>query len=109
MASGYGASPRGTMVVVQDRSHEAGLRASHRWRLADGSFHDVPAIVLATGARGGLHVYFLPRSLSHISDVQFARAPVEGEAPRVAKSVGPDLRTGRWPANERIARGDGVG
>src|SRR2546427_11156549 len=89
------ADPGVLMVVLRarPRAHDrpilAPLLLLDRERV--DAAHPVPAVVLAALRGGGLEVDFLPDVLTDVGDVEVARLPVEGEGPRVADAVGPDL------------------
>ena len=75
-----------------DRPRRCSIRSSRRRR--------------AGRARGEVDLLF--GVLADVADDQIAGAPVEGEAPRIAQPVGPDLRTPPRPGREWIARWDRV-
>src|SRR2546430_17018695 len=73
------------------------------------SLHDALPILVGAGAVAAAgEVDLLLGVLAHVADDQIARGPVEGEAPRIAQPVGPDLRTPPSSNRERIARRDRV-
>src|SRR5690606_33725994 len=55
------------------------------------SFHDVPAIIFATGAVGWLKAHFFPLILAHIGNKQVSRLPIKAKAPRIAQPERPNF------------------
>src|ERR1051325_9198604 len=101
IAAGDGAAEG--VAVFEDGHGQAGGGAAHGVVTVE-AFHDGPAVVLAAGAAGGLEVDFFVDVLADVADPEVAGLAVEGEAPRVAQAVRPDL-----PARgEGVARGDGI-
>jgi hypothetical protein len=113
VAAGHRAAGAGSRVL-EDRVGEAAggaARVEVPVRVVEGvsPLPAVPAVVLAAGAGGRLQVDLLPARLPDVGDPQVAAQAVEGEAPGVAQPVGPDLAAGAGDADERVARGNGVG
>src|SRR6478609_1912733 len=103
------------MGVVEDRFGEAARRPARRLRvrIGDESLATVPAVVGADATDGpgggtGREVDLLARFLADVANHHVAVDPVEGEAPRVAQAVGPDLVATRT-RGEGIPRRDRVG
>ena len=86
--------------VFEDRQHRS------RRRVAEAALRQVPAVVLAAVAGPRLEVDLLPRRLPDVGDVEIA-VLVEGDPPRVAEPVGPDL-VGAVLADEGVVAGNGV-
>lgn len=56
--------------------------------------HELPSVVFAAFAFGGLEIDFLPVILADIGDEEVTRFAIEGESPWVADAVGPDFGFG---------------
>jgi hypothetical protein len=68
---------------------------------------DVPAVIVPARVARALMVDLLPAGLADVADEEIAVLPVEAEAPRIAKAVGPDLVARRGVAvDEGVRRGD---
>ena len=67
------------------------------------SLRDAPAVVAPSRVIRRLEVHLFPQVLPDIRDEQISARAVEVEFPRVAQSVGPDLRQGARLADKRIA------
>jgi hypothetical protein len=96
------------VVVLEDREHTVRRHAPAGRLEAESALHVVPAVVPSSGA-GGLEVDLLALVLSDVPDEQVACLPVEGEPPRIAQPVGPDLGTGSGHSHEGVAGRNGVG
>ena len=72
------------------------------------TFGAIPAVVLAAGARGRLEIDFLVNVLSDIADIKVAGGAVEGETPRIAQTVSPNLTAVAALVRERVAGGNRV-
>ena len=79
------------MRVFEQRQRDAGVAAVRRRVEAVQPFHLPPAVVFAADARRGLEVDLLERVLADVADPEVAGRAVEGEAPRIAQAVRPDL------------------
>src|SRR3989442_992055 len=91
--------------VLEHRQHEPGGAARVRV-VAVRPLHDPPGVIQAALACR-LHVHFFPGVLADIRDVEQAARGVEGEAPRIPQTHGPDLRSTAARC-ERIVRGNGI-
>src|SRR3990170_5501056 len=69
------------------------------------ALHGPPAVVSTLLYQ----VDLLPLVLTHVGEKEPAARPVEGEAPGIAQTVGPDLATRSCPADEGVVRRDAVG
>src|SRR5207302_7310170 len=74
--------------------------------IADQALQHAPAVVFAALARSWSVVDFLPPVLADVGDEQVAIRAVEGKAPGVAQSVGPNFGPGPCGVDERIVRRD---
>src|SRR5450755_559808 len=99
-------------VAAAVTGDEDGLGRSGRGALlvAEIALEDAPSVV---GAGAGAvavagEVDLLFAVLADVADDEIARAPVEGEAPRIAQPVGPDLRTPAGSGRVRVAGRDRV-
>src|ERR1700744_1706541 len=72
------------------------------------ALEDAPPVVGSGAVARTGEVDLLLGVLADIADDQVPRAPVKGEAPRVAQPVGPDLGPPPRLMRERVAGGDGV-
>src|SRR6266545_2092996 len=130
-----GPDPAGAVVAVQVGATQAGdapapvdAAADHRAGAALAAVLDhrvdrargalalevVPALapvpaVVAAARPGRLVVDLLPGVLADVADPQVAGGGIEGEAPRVAQPVRPDLRAGAAAADERVVGRHAVG
>jgi hypothetical protein len=98
----------GVRVLGHGRLQAPGVAG--RRSVARVPFRHVPAEVEPTGA-GRSAIDLLELLLADVSDPQVPGDPVEGEAPRVAEPVGPDLRSAAAipsSARERIVARDVV-
>src|SRR6185295_12054856 len=96
------------VVVLEDGRGDAGGVAAGGGLEAVVAFGDVPAVVLAAPAGGEADVDLLPLALADVGDHEVAGPAVEGEPPRVAQAVGPDLAAGPGGAGEGVVGGNGV-
>jgi hypothetical protein len=103
VAAGHGAAE--VVVVLGDGIDQpAGVAVARRVEAAR-AFLEAPAVVLAAGARGRLEIDLLGLVLADVADVEVAGRAVEGDLPRVAQAVSPDLTP---PAQAGVARRDAV-
>src|SRR5690606_24447877 len=96
------------VVVLGHREYQAVRTAAGARRIAVPALHDIPAVVFTPGARPGRIVDLLPVLLADVGDVKITGLPVEGEPPRIAQAVGPDLGPGVPAAHEGVVRRDRV-
>src|SRR5439155_26342122 len=97
------------VAVLQDGQRHAGHVAAGGGREAVAALGDVPAVVLAAAAGGEADVHLLPLALADVGDHEVAGQAVEGEAPRVAQAVGPDLAARARAGDEGVVGRDRVG
>src|ERR1043165_7759363 len=100
IAAGDGAAE--AVAVLEDRHGEADGRAVGRGVVAVRRFHQTPAVVLAAGAARGLQVDLFILVLADVGDPEVAGLAIEGEAPRVAQAVRPDLAARAGARGERV-------
>src|SRR6266567_153825 len=91
--------------VLEHRQHEPGGAARVRV-VAVRPFHDPPAVIQTAPARR-LDVHLLPTVLAHVPDVEQAARRIEGEAPRISQTQGPDLG-GATARRKRIVHRNGI-
>src|ERR1043165_1064508 len=96
------------VAVLEDRHGQAGGRAVGRGVVAVRRFHETPAVVLAAGAARRLQVDLFVLVLADVGHPEVAGLAVEGETPRVAQAVRPDLAARAGARGERVGGGDGV-
>src|SRR5574341_721316 len=72
------------------------------------SLHNVPAIILASVAAGGLEVDLLPAILAYVPDIQVIRNSIERKSPGIAQAQRPDFRTVSRLTHKRVIRRDRV-
>ena len=93
VADDVAADDRAVAVAVtgdEDRLDRSGRGAL---LVAEIALEDAPSVVGAGAVAAAGEVDLLFGVLTDVADDEIARAPVEGEPPRIAQPVGPDLRT----------------
>src|ERR1041384_4838131 len=98
------------VIVLRDGENLPGRIAARGRVEAQGTFHDMPAIVLSTRAGRRLEVNLFAGRLPNIANEKITRLSVEGNFPRISQTIGPYLFSdpGGWVVKERVARRDAI-